>query len=342
MSTLASTLAQTLAAGRLVVTYTGDPSGHITLVFKGWSKQTGRRICPLGNAQRLYVNAHGLSFGQRGYSVGKVELDPTHPKAGLLIEDRFADAARLQAARYILDAAREQGPTDNILIGVHCLRCGKALTDPVSIERNLGPECFGKHTGSKAAPVVPFEWPAPVDQNLVAQVGAEYAAMAAQQHDRVVDYNDTTGDFTIKFPYNPVLVADLKNSVRGRKWNKDNKCWTAPLKAADSLNAFAGQHGFHVTEDAQEAIEDGAGAPFGEAKLNGPGTIVLTFDYDPTVVAAVKSLPTRERQWDNQARAWLVQVSDTTAPGLVSIFGMRDFAVASEVQMALRGRGGVA
>lgn len=30
-----------------------------------------------------------------------------------------------------------------------CCRCGRKLTDPVSIQRGIGPECFGKMTGSK-------------------------------------------------------------------------------------------------------------------------------------------------------------------------------------------------
>lgn len=30
-----------------------------------------------------------------------------------------------------------------------CSCCGLALTDPVSLERGMGPECYGKQTGSK-------------------------------------------------------------------------------------------------------------------------------------------------------------------------------------------------
>lgn len=30
-----------------------------------------------------------------------------------------------------------------------CCRCGRKLTDPVSVERGIGPECYGKMTKSK-------------------------------------------------------------------------------------------------------------------------------------------------------------------------------------------------
>jgi len=32
-----------------------------------------------------------------------------------------------------------------------CSYCGRALTDPESIERGIGPECYGRHTKSKHA-----------------------------------------------------------------------------------------------------------------------------------------------------------------------------------------------
>lgn len=39
-----------------------------------------------------------------------------------------------------------------VYVSCECAMCGRPLTDPVSIERGIGPECYGKVTGSKAAP----------------------------------------------------------------------------------------------------------------------------------------------------------------------------------------------
>jgi hypothetical protein len=64
------------------------------------------------------------------------------------------DASRLWAAekalawalgRYSLDEKAE------VFIELRCCFCGHPLTDPVSIERGIGPECYGRHTGSKSA-----------------------------------------------------------------------------------------------------------------------------------------------------------------------------------------------
>jgi hypothetical protein len=45
----------------------------------------------------------------------------------------------------------ERGETYSMLAADTCGRCNRELTDPVSIERGIGPECYGKSTGSKRA-----------------------------------------------------------------------------------------------------------------------------------------------------------------------------------------------
>jgi Family of unknown function (DUF6011) len=49
----------------------------------------------------------------------------------------------------------------NALLGHHCLCCGRALTDPVSQARFIGPECFG--SASKAVLWI-IDLSAPEDQ----------------------------------------------------------------------------------------------------------------------------------------------------------------------------------
>jgi hypothetical protein len=36
-----------------------------------------------------------------------------------------------------------------IKIASFCGRCGRPLSDPVSIDRGIGPECYGRGTGSQ-------------------------------------------------------------------------------------------------------------------------------------------------------------------------------------------------
>lgn len=45
------------------------------------------------------------------------------------------------------------GRTYSVHVEERCSCCARELTDPVSIERGIGPECYRKATGSKAAKV---------------------------------------------------------------------------------------------------------------------------------------------------------------------------------------------
>ena len=59
---------------------------------------------------------------------------------------RGLDIAAGRALRERIDAAFRDGRFDRItpdMLGSHCLICGKALRDPVSQARFIGPECAG-------------------------------------------------------------------------------------------------------------------------------------------------------------------------------------------------------
>ena len=69
--------------------------------------------------------------------------------------DGRGDPARAWAARAILRWVLEDYDLEEqaeVFIATECSYCGKRLTDPVSVERGVGPECFKRATGSKAAP----------------------------------------------------------------------------------------------------------------------------------------------------------------------------------------------
>jgi uncharacterized protein DUF6011 len=60
----------------------------------------------------------------------------------------------VEFCRRVIDAF-ENGHFDRLrpsmMLGHYCLCCGKGLTDPVSMARGIGPECWGS-----ASPVMPF------------------------------------------------------------------------------------------------------------------------------------------------------------------------------------------
>lgn len=70
-------------------------------------------------------------------------------------DERNADKLLQYAARAALTFARTgetlTAPNGTVAVVEEstCGACGRELTDPVSIERGIGPECFGKSTGTK-------------------------------------------------------------------------------------------------------------------------------------------------------------------------------------------------
>ncbi len=70
---------------------------------------------------------------------------PTGKYAGKLWSDTAADKARVWCAIRVLRIAAGQAEWEDeqarILLGTNCLYCGRELTDPASIERQIGPDC---------------------------------------------------------------------------------------------------------------------------------------------------------------------------------------------------------
>lgn len=304
------TLWNALNAGRLVATYTGDPNGHITVAFKGWKRGRGRRITPLVEADRVYVSDPTRQWGEGGHNIGHIELHG--PQAGMLLEARNADPKRVAAARAILRAARGQEPTNDILPSTYCFRCGKPLTDPVSIERHIGPDCFGKITGSKAAPFEEFTWP---EVKITAEPGSmdDYMNVAAS-NDRI-DFE--AGQFTVHFSYDPAKVADLKANVPQRSWDKLHKQWKVAHNnmTVDPLRRFAERNNLPITDKAEQAMQNAPQQAIGTIDFKDNVFVVYTL-YDPDLVADIKTIPTRMRKWDRTTKRWHVTPGDESAKGL--------------------------
>lgn len=135
-----------LHAGRVDVTVTSKVTGrHITIQFKA------KRQAAPGSARRWesvgYDDATHLfiSAGQHD------RVGTYYPRSGKFYEADHADPARVWAALNALAWIADGGEHDQaeFVEESHCGRCGRELTDPVSIERGIGPECYGKLTGSQ-------------------------------------------------------------------------------------------------------------------------------------------------------------------------------------------------
>lgn len=137
--------ARMLAAGRLTVTFRSPSGQHITLTAKCRAPQDdGRWVASsLADAKVVFIEVPN----QEGWNdkVAKVT------RAKGLVPDPHADDARVYCARMLLRyvAGESLPPSLEVFEEDRCGRCGRALTDPVSIERGIGPECYGRETGSQ-------------------------------------------------------------------------------------------------------------------------------------------------------------------------------------------------
>src|SRR5262245_36255176 len=140
------------AGGRLSATVKSLKTGdHITVNIKcmtppqsgrGWKKASwSDGVCAFISVTNVF---------RRDYNdkVGHINL-----RQGKFVEAKGADPTHVWAAKQVL--AYAFGMETNVNCEIHeeerCGCCGRALTDPESIERGIGPECYGKQTGSKPA-----------------------------------------------------------------------------------------------------------------------------------------------------------------------------------------------
>jgi hypothetical protein len=144
--------------GRAVVSVRSKKSGeHVTLSFackrrkpsgQGWiARNTAAGRVGLADADAIEVRDDALEYPDD--YVGRLYTDGNEWRAG-----KDADPKRAWTGEKVIAYALGGYPLDQqaeVFIATRCCVCQKRLTDPVSVERGIGPECFSKATGSKMA-----------------------------------------------------------------------------------------------------------------------------------------------------------------------------------------------
>lgn len=143
--------------GRALVTVRSAKSGHhVTVNMVARARKRGGGFVPRNTvagrigiaegATAIEVRDPGADYPDN--YVGRFYLDTGEWRAG-----RSADGARVWTAERVLAYALQgRALPGEVFLAAQCSSCGKTLTDPVSVERGIGPECYGRHTGSHAAP----------------------------------------------------------------------------------------------------------------------------------------------------------------------------------------------
>lgn len=230
---------QVLLNGQLHVTVVQDNGSHITFQVKPWLK--GVRGVGFADAKRIFFNVPGQQWSDSvaSYYVGSGQLYP----------DRNADPARVRAAEYVLQAAAGRNSGDGILVGTHCFKCGKPLTDPESIQRGIGPVCLGEATSSEhqtkekghthEVPTPEVEENKPVTENYISVIGGQFI-------------------FQFKFDW---AIKDAVKAL-GSRFDGTSKTWSLPISdtGAAKVSEFLAEHpDFALSNEASRIVQEKAG-----------------------------------------------------------------------------------
>lgn len=192
---LAGLLASENPKGKMELTVTLAPNNggqalHRAFTIKKWASKDG-------NIQRLYVQLPDTADWDAGVkplspivvdlATGEVRVTEKDPRNTPLLT--FAAKAALHYAR-TGDVLKPGNGTISVVEATRCGMCGIKLKDPVSIERGIGPECFGKATKSKAislgqqelsAAPAPEASPVPPTNGSVSEIDAATEALIAAE-----------------------------------------------------------------------------------------------------------------------------------------------------------------
>lgn len=285
-----------LAHGRLKATITNADGTHLTVAFKNWKRGDRRRNVPIYEADRIYVQVPNQTGW--GDKIGNVDLS-----TGLFRPEPSADPERITAALRILAAALGKDVPERIQHPGTCMICGRELTDPESIDRGIGPDCYGSATGSE-------------HQQKIKEFRRVVKASEPVDH---IDLNGET--FVVDFgqAFSSQALSALKSSTANRSYDSYTKQWSvaATPENGAALKQLADEHGLCISKLAQARIESfGDVEPPAELKIDMDGDeVTVAFDFGPNFDAmlnAVKSVQTA-RRFDGVNKRWVLACTGNAA-----------------------------
>jgi hypothetical protein len=303
-----------LACGRLKATITDAASGeHLTVQFKTWKRGDRRRNIPLSEAERVYIsvpNAHDW----RGDRVGNIDLT-----SGTLWEDANADPQRVAKAMNILAVAQGQIITDRVQHPGSCMICGKELTDPQSIDRGIGPDCYQNATNSihqtKEKPLKSRQG----DTAPPVEVAADKPHVTVASDDKHYGVN-----FQAK--YSKVALDIFKGNTdwKGRQYDSHTKIWwvTRTPQNAKAILSLIALAGLNATPEAIADLNEMAQIEVTDAIIGvDEADITVAFDFGPSfdgIKSILQGIETR-RKFDGISKLWRVEPTKQAAIALARL-----------------------
>jgi hypothetical protein len=191
-----------LAGGDIRVTVTDTDAGeHITVRFKAMRDNRvpatgGERPVPEENRNwvRSPLTESTHVFIEVPSSSGDFpdKIGTFYPRTGKFYSDRHADYVRVRAAEYAakwLNGGRSNKdwpPQLRFQEESFCYECGLPLTDPVSIDLGIGPECNRKQTKARhQVKQVPSRKLDPEERELVSEILEAIADLSNAGKERI-------------------------------------------------------------------------------------------------------------------------------------------------------------
>lgn len=332
-SLLTNSFGLCLAHGRLKATITDENGQHLTVQFKCWKRGDRRRNIPVYEAERIYISVPNQSW--YGDKIGSIEL-----ATGMFWVDGAADSYRVTQAKKILSAAQGKPVSDRIQHPGSCMICGKDLTDPVSIDRGIGPDCYQSATGSQHQEKVKQHnrtgRPAPTQAEPVIDPNPHIDVASDAKHFKV--------DFQSAF--NRALLAELKDTTdwRGRTYDSYTKLWWVAQNGhnAKALLDLAAKHNLNVSAQAKKALsahaKEQADKPEVSIGIDDADNLTVSFDFGPNferIKNAVKAIST-DRHFNGVEKYWEVKPTKQAALALYNICKEFRFEVSEEAANVLK------
>eukprot|EP00933_Yihiella_yeosuensis_P025725 TRINITY_DN19959_c1_g1_i1.p1 TRINITY_DN19959_c1_g1~~TRINITY_DN19959_c1_g1_i1.p1 ORF type:complete len:453 (-),score=61.77 TRINITY_DN19959_c1_g1_i1:358-1668(-) len=154
----------------------------------------------------------------------------------------------------------------------------------------------------------------------------------AKYHDALKRKRDVNlyiadGRVVFQFNYNNTVIEAVKKYIKGRTWDKTvgvKGSWTCPIECLPDAVALYE----HMGRSADSAIKERAAkvrSAGGSSRINfevrvaqfdgsstktnpSIGSLIVTFAYDPALVAAIKQLSPAQRSYDKKSKSWTLDL----------------------------------
>lgn len=153
-----------------------------------------------------------------------------------------------------------------------------------------------------------------VDKELMKETAKHYAELSnGEDRSDGISVNVREDGTLISFRYNETFIEVIKNQPK-RRWDAENKNWIVPNNRVIPLLNELWTVGADVKNAMEyvmnhELIQKHQSSPKTEVKVKYDGDMaLLKFEYNKDIVDAIKTIPVKDRKWNQDFKFWSIDV----------------------------------